>query len=100
MTICYNCRSVDTEAKTSIRYFSSGGPDPYFLENLPALVCRVCGPTGFSGKAMRVFTQVDEGNAYPIAHRTVPVFDLENPDAEPGKMAAATATALAEVPGD
>ena len=85
MTICYNCRSIDTEAPTLVRYFSSTGTEPYFLENLPATVCRVCGPTGFSGKTMGAFSQIDKGDAYPVAHRRVPVFDLKNPDAKPEK---------------
>lgn len=98
---CYNCRSVDTEAPTLVRYFSSAGTSPYFLENLPATVCRVCGPTGFSSKTMCAFSQIDKGKAHPIAHRRVPVFDLKNPDAKPEKVkAAATVPALAEVLGD
>ena len=101
MTICYNCRSIDTEAPTLVRHFSSAGTEPYFLENLPVHLCRLCGKGSFSWAASCMLTELIKGKHSPIAHRRVPVFDLKNPDAKPEKAkAAATVPALAEVPGD
>ena len=76
---CYNCRSIDTEKEKIIRYFSSSGPNPFFIENLPVYVCRVCGPTGFSGKTMAGLEKIGQGKATPVGTQPVRVFDFNNP---------------------
>lgn len=102
MEYCYNCRSRNTVENGTILYFQKSGAEPLFVENLPAGVCRLCGPRYYPGKVLTTLdNQVRGGRGTPIAHHRVPVFDLKNPDAKPEKAkAAATVPTLAEVPGD
>lgn len=80
---CYNCRSIDTEEDQIISYFSWAGDNPHFIENLPARVCRVCGPTSFTGKTVRVMEKINAGEVAPVGSRSVKVFDFNNPMAAP-----------------
>ncbi len=82
---CYNCLSKDTEEEQVIRYFMGDGPNPCFVENLPAQVCQVCGLSGFPTESSAALELVRLGNARPVGCRTVPVFDLNNPFAQPEK---------------
>lgn len=83
---CYNCRSNNTEEQKFIRFFQWADKNPFFLENVPATVCRVCGPTVYSGKVLSVIDRVEEGKVPPIGSQTVKVFDFANPQALPKKI--------------
>ena len=91
---CYNCRSRDREENRVILRIYPDGRHPRAVKNLPATVCRVCGPTGFSGKVMDALGKIREGQATPVAYQAIPVFDLQNPQARPEKVKAAPASVL------
>lgn len=93
---CYNCRSWDTEEKQIILRIYPDGRHPRAVKNLPTAVCRVCGPTSFSGKVMDALGKIREGQATPVAYQSIPVFDLQNPQARPEKAKAAAAPAYAK----
>lgn len=93
---CYNCRSRDREEKQIILRIDPDGRHPRAVKNLPAAVCRVCGPTGFSGKVMDTLGKIREGQATPVAYQSIPVFDLQNPQARPEKAKAAAAPTYAK----
>ena len=78
---CYNCGSIDTEEQKIIRYFRPARKNPFFVENVPATVCRVCGPSAYKGYVLSVIDRAEEGKVQPIATQKVRVFDLRNPQA-------------------
>jgi RNA polymerase subunit RPABC4/transcription elongation factor Spt4 len=95
---CYNCRSIDTEKEEIIRYFSSSGFNPFFIENLPVDVCRVCGPTGFSSKTMEGMEKISQGKASPVGTQAVRVFDFNNPRGKQEKVS--ELSAISKVVGE
>lgn len=80
---CYNCRSSNTEELQNVRYFQWEGSKPFIVENVPAIVCRLCGPTGYSGSVLSVIERIRDGKGTPIGTQTVKVFDFNNPQALP-----------------
>ena len=90
MGSCYNCRSRDTAEKRIIRHIHPDGRQPRAVKNLPATVCRVCGPVGFSGPVMDALEKIRAGKVLPAAYQSIPVFDLQNPQGQPERMKAGT----------
>lgn len=80
---CYNCKSIDTEEPKHVRYFQWAGKNLFFVENVPATVCRVCGPTAYSGKVLSVIERAEEGKVPPVGSKSIKVFDFSNPQAFP-----------------
>lgn len=76
---CYNCGSINTEKPELVRYFQWAGKNPFFVDNVPATVCRVCGPTGYMGKVLSIIDRAEEGKIPPASTQMVRVFDLRNP---------------------
>ena len=84
--ICYNCGSINTEEQKTIRFFQWSGKTPFFVENVPATVCRICGPTAYSGKVLAVIDRAEDEKVPPIGSQTIRVFDFANPQARPEKV--------------
>ena len=93
---CYNCKSINSEEHKLIRFFRWAGKNPFFVENVPATVCRVCGPTAYSGKVLSVIDRIEDGTVPPIASKTLRVFDFANPQALADKINASPAHSAAE----
>lgn len=106
MESCYHCRSRDSVAAQIVRHFSPTGTASLYMENLPVKQCRVCGAIVFPVSSRAALRRGRAGELSPAAYRSVPVFDLQNPQArpEPAKSAAARPSIPdrrpAEIPGD
>ena len=50
---CYYCKGVDTLEEQNTRFCVYDVPDPFVVEQVPALVCRLCGDKSFSGNVVK-----------------------------------------------
>ncbi len=75
---CHYCHGVGTVAEQQTRFYACGAPQPFVVENLPALVCIQCGDKSFRGEAVTALEKIKDGNAQVSSVQTIRVFDFEH----------------------
>jgi hypothetical protein len=74
---CIVCNGIDSMEEKLIRFCACDSSDPFLVENMPGLVCCLCGNKVFSGKAIEALDAVRNGKAQPKRWQRVAVFDFE-----------------------
>lgn len=73
---CYYCKGVDTKERQNTRFCAYDTPNPFVMENVPAMVCYLCGDKTFSSDAVTALEQIKNGEAKAIGRQTFQVFDF------------------------
>ena len=74
---CYYCKGVDTVEQRNTRFCVYDIPNPFLVENVPALVCYLCGDKSFSGATVSALNKIKDGEAKAADWQTFPVFDFK-----------------------
>ena len=77
---CRYCHGVGIVAEQQTRFYACDAPQPFVVENLPALVCVQCGDKSFRGEAVTALEKIKDGNAQVSSVQTIRVFDFERLD--------------------
>lgn len=75
---CPICAAPDSFKEELVRYCDREGPEPFFVENVPAFVCIYCGERAVPAAALAVIKGMRLGQGKPIDVVEVPVFDYED----------------------
>lgn len=73
---CYYCKGVDTLEQQNTRFCAYDIPDPFVVEQVPALVCRLCGDKSFSGNVVKALEKIRTGEAQADGFQSFRVFDF------------------------
>ena len=74
---CYYCKGVDTLEEKNTRFCVYDVPDPFVVEQVPALVCRLCGDKSFSVNVVKALEKIGTGEAQADGFQSFRVFDFE-----------------------
>lgn len=74
---CYYCKGVDTLEEQNTRFCVYDVPDPFVVEQVPALVCRLCGDKSFSGNVVKALEKIGTGEAQADGFQSFRVFDFK-----------------------
>ena len=77
---CLICHSPDAFREEVIRYCDETGPEPFFVENVPAFVCLYCGDKAIPEAALAIIKGFRAGAGQPIGQQTIPVYDYARLD--------------------
>lgn len=77
---CHYCHGVGTVKEQQTRFCACDSPQPFIVENLPALVCIQCGDKSFRGEAVTALEKINDGKAQVSSLQTIRVFDFEHLD--------------------
>ena len=87
---CYYCKGVNTLEERNTRFCAYDIPDPFVVEQVPALVCRLCGDKSYYGNVVKALDKIRKGEAQADSFRSFRVFDFkqlaktEEPEKNPG----------------
>ncbi len=73
---CYYCHGIGTVEKQQTRFCACDAPQPFIVENVPALVCIQCGDKTFSGEVVSALEKIKDGKTQVSSLRTIRVFDF------------------------
>ena len=79
---CRYCNGTDTVEQEITTFSVCDIPEPFMVENVPALVCYACGDKTFSSSAIKAMNKIKYGEVKAHKSRPLRVFDfskLENP---------------------
>ena len=74
---CYYCKGIDTMEQQNTRFCAYDVPSPFLMENVPALVCRLCGEKSYSGEVVSALEKIKNGEAKASDWLTFQVFDFK-----------------------
>lgn len=77
---CYYCKGIDTMEQQNTRFCAYDIPNPFLMENVPALVCRLCGEKSYSGEVVSALEKIKNGEAKASNWQTFQVFDFKQLD--------------------
>lgn len=82
---CRNCSGAGTMERQLTRFCVGDADEPFFVENVPAFVCRLCGEKLFPGGQGfdTLLISIREGRLQPNAIRSIAVYDFQQPIALP-----------------
>ena len=72
---CDYCHGVNTVEEGLVRFCLEDAPEPYFVENIPAKHCDLCGDKTFSGEVVSVLEKIGEIEFQPVRMQQVKVYD-------------------------
>ena len=81
---CRYCNGVNTVEAQITTFAVCDIPQPFMVENVPALVCYLCGDKTFSGSAIDAMDKIRRGEAKASESRLLQIFDFDKL-AEPSK---------------
>lgn len=82
---CTLCHGQDTFKEEVIRYCDESGPEPFFVENVPAFVCIQCTDKAIPEAVLAVIKSFRAGEGTPVSTQTLPVFDFNNLEGNQGQ---------------
>lgn len=74
---CRYCNGVNTVEAQITTFSICDLPQPFMVENVPALVCYLCGDKTFSGKAIDAMNKIKRGEVKAGKSRLLQVFDFD-----------------------
>lgn len=81
---CRYCNGTDTVSEAITTFSVCDIPEPFMVENIPALVCYACGDKTFSSNAVNAMNKIKSGEAKTDQSRRLRVFDFNKLE-EPSK---------------
>ena len=73
---CDYCHGIDSMKETLVIICEMDSPGPYFVENVPAKECRLCGDKLYDGDTIKALDMIANGEAAPVRMQSVKVFDF------------------------
>ena len=64
---CRYCNGVNTKEHRKTRFCAYDIPNPFVMENVPALVCNLCGDKTYSGDAVKALKKSKTAKRKPAA---------------------------------
>lgn len=74
---CNYCNGVDTVEEKVTRFCACEGAQPFFVENVPAFVCLLCGDKSYSGETLESLEQIRDGKFAATNAQFVLDFDFQ-----------------------
>ena len=75
---CHYCKGIDSVEEQISNFCSCDLDDPFVVENVPALVCRLCGDKSYSGATVVKLEKIGNGEVSPSGTKLVRLFDFRD----------------------